>query len=731
MQPESAPSTTPLVRAIEARRERLQSQAAGHRARIDEIEARLLDHLDRVTEQLAAERESLSQRQSDYERLLRELELRQLGQKERGAELDRWAADLERRSAELTYLEETLARRDAELQRFAGECQIEAQRRRETLEQREAECLRREAEFERVTTAQAAEREGAARRQAAADQALSRRVVELDDRHAALEALAAQIHEQQQTVLADRQRVTDELSAAQDAERAALVARSEAERVLAERKTNIDARQAEIEAEFVRRQTEMEAKFASKQVKLAAECDARQAELDSLAARLQRDEKLAAAERDNALNELAQLKKRAEERLALLAQGQAELAEDQERTHQQRRHLAEQMRRQRDALREESAQRLAEIHAMSAETNFGQETLLQDARRECERMGERLRARDEELAAELAAHHEARAELARLSVQIEQSNRESAVAQQQIADTVAESDSLRAQAANLAAECALLREQLEDHSAAAATSAADAELREMVANLAAERDQLVRRLGVLEGELAAAREAAPATADAERGHELVDLTQRYEMAVRDIRELKKQNEELARKSTNTAAVPLPTGGALDWEARKRQLLASLEEDEGSADEERRGEILRMEEVVRTTDAEIQERDRQIEELRRQLAEGAAAATAITENKAAETNELLDKDELVRQERERLKQLEAEWENKLRQAEIDLSMQRAKLARGQAELSERQRALEELGSARDTRTPNDAGSKSKKAPRGRWLSRLGLSDDEKS
>ena len=95
--------------------------------------------------------------------------------------------------------------------------------------------------------------------------------------------------------------------------------------------------------------------------------------------------------------------------------------------------------------------------------------------------------------------------------------------------------------------------------------------------------------------------------------------------------------------------------------------------------------------------------------------------------AAALGQILDQDEIVQQERESLKRLQAEWEEKLRQAEIDISVERAKLARQRAEVEERLRSLEEKGGATQSE-PSDSAEPQKPA-RGRWLSRLGLKDSD--
>jgi hypothetical protein len=97
--------------------------------------------------------------------------------------------------------------------------------------------------------------------------------------------------------------------------------------------------------------------------------------------------------------------------------------------------------------------------------------------------------------------------------------------------------------------------------------------------------------------------------------------------------------------------------------------------------------------------------------------------------AAALSGLLDSDEIIRQQRERLAELQAEWEEKMRRAEIDISMERAKLARERAELEEGRRSLEDqLQIQRPANADSSDSTNPASPPRGRWLSRLGLRDN---
>jgi chromosome segregation ATPase len=166
--------------------------------------------------------------------------------------------------------------------------------------------------------------------------------------------------------------------------------------------------------------------------------------------------------------------------------------------------------------------------------------------------------------------------------------------------------------------------------------------------------------------------------------------------------------------------------ALDWEAEKRRLLAALEaEGDGSSSEtgSHAEALAEIQEVVRRTDMLLAEKDREIAELKQLLQDQSANLGSVAVGAAA-IGQLLDADEIVREEREKLRRLQAEWEEKMRTAEIEISTERAKLARQRAELEEMLRE-NQLGNG-----PKGNGSgKTEAASSGRWLARLGLKDSK--
>ena len=164
---------------------------------------------------------------------------------------------------------------------------------------------------------------------------------------------------------------------------------------------------------------------------------------------------------------------------------------------------------------------------------------------------------------------------------------------------------------------------------------------------------------------------------------LADLQRRFELAVEDVRELKTKNAQLetqlAQASTPTTASSAD-GGAMDWEAQKQRLLASLEgegTDGGSARQEERATI---EGTISITDEVVAEKDNEIAALREQITELEAASGSSTIDCEQEQaiSQLVDADEVIQQHRDRIAQLETEMEQKLREAELELIARRANL-----------------------------------------------------
>ena len=207
---------------------------------------------------------------------------------------------------------------------------------------------------------------------------------------------------------------------------------------------------------------------------------------------------------------------------------------------------------------------------------------------------------------------------------------------------------------------------------------------------------------------------------------------RYEMALDDLKELKAKNAELQQQVSRAPAGGASLGvakGVLNWEAEKRRILAALESD--SNDEASSEDRLRIEEVIEKTQSILSDKDREINELRTLLEDQSNNLGQVAVGAAA-LGQALDADAIIQEERESLKRLQEEWREKLRKAEVEISIERAKIARERSQVEEKTHQLEiKQSSDSSEATPSPAaGSSSSKSTKSRWLERLGLGDNDK-
>jgi len=217
---------------------------------------------------------------------------------------------------------------------------------------------------------------------------------------------------------------------------------------------------------------------------------------------------------------------------------------------------------------------------------------------------------------------------------------------------------------------------------------------------------------------------------------LDDANRRYQMAIDDLRKLDLQNADLQRQLADDSIVSPPLSGAPllcgtaakvhNWEAEKQRILATLESDETAADNAAMGpQRAKIEEIILRTDRIIAEKNREIEELKHLLDSQSNSLGSLAVGAAA-LGGMLDMDSLIVEERARLGQLQNELQDKLRQAEIEISLERARLARREVEIEEKVRNLEIRKAAVDT--TDTALAATGRPIRGRWRAQLGLVDD---
>ncbi len=182
-------------------------------------------------------------------------------------------------------------------------------------------------------------------------------------------------------------------------------------------------------------------------------------------------------------------------------------------------------------------------------------------------------------------------------------------------------------------------------------------------------------------------------------------------------------QELAKTRSTAATLAQQTRqpGQLDWEAEKQRILAALEADFNDDDKARRPNRLKIGDVLRTTDEVVAAKDRDIQALKQRLEDQCRNGAAEVSD-GVSVDQALNNDAKVREERERLKRLQEEWREKLRQAEVELALERAKIARQRAELEERRMAR---NASPEPPGATNMDGQAEQTIHGRWLAQLGL------
>jgi hypothetical protein len=241
-----------------------------------------------------------------------------------------------------------------------------------------------------------------------------------------------------------------------------------------------------------------------------------------------------------------------------------------------------------------------------------------------------------------------------------------------------------------------------------------------------EIDRLQERVAFLQSEMGS-RLGDGGDDSTELEQQLADVRSQLIEARHESVELRLQCNELSTRLAQFQSPKSLSSEAWSWEERKQAWLRQLEEEDsgdGTADSKKR---LEVQDIIDRTTQEIDRRDREIADLKSLLEQQAVAANGMAVGAAA-VAQIIEADELIVEERQRLKQLQEEWEQKQRQGEIEMSLERAKLARERLELQEKLRSLEAMQPMpQEPSEPGEPNQPSRR-PRGNWLSRLGLRDE---
>ncbi len=243
--------------------------------------------------------------------------------------------------------------------------------------------------------------------------------------------------------------------------------------------------------------------------------------------------------------------------------------------------------------------------------------------------------------------------------------------------------------------------------------------------LSLEVSQLHDQLLFLQSELAEAKSTPKqdSVGDSDLRIQIEQLRSQLLEARHEAVELRMQSNDLGSRLAKFGPLPGQKSETLSWEQRKEALLQQLEAETHAETPCDPRKVLDIERILEQTTSEIERRDQEIADLKTLIEQQSIAHDGMSIGVAA-VAEMIESDALIVSERLRLKELRDDWEQKQRQAEIEMSLERAKLARERLEIQEKIQHYEENNSSQ-TEAENPSG---KTRTRGRWLARLGLRDE---
>ncbi len=201
-----------------------------------------------------------------------------------------------------------------------------------------------------------------------------------------------------------------------------------------------------------------------------------------------------------------------------------------------------------------------------------------------------------------------------------------------------------------------------------------------------------------------------------------------------VESLVEQNNQLATELAHltvqrTVDQSSDAAASMSWEERKELLYRQFEsEDNGvpfSPEQLTSEQCSRLNHEMACMQQELRARESEIAELRAVLEHRPEVQDSDLAVGAAAITRLFDDDELIREERSRLKDIQTEWEAKFRDMEIAASIERASLARERRQLECQNAELEEQLAhlKQELRQESIAGP----AQTRRWFAKLGLGE----
>ena len=245
-------------------------------------------------------------------------------------------------------------------------------------------------------------------------------------------------------------------------------------------------------------------------------------------------------------------------------------------------------------------------------------------------------------------------------------------------------------------------------------------------------------------------EVAPLSEVAQSSTELDDLRYQLQTLRQELADSRQQNEELIEKAREAASAA--TANSMTWEQRKEMMMQQMEDDSFDAElfvselsistetesddpvdpvqfvNELTDELDQCKEEIRERDDEIDELRSQLQQLRKQehdRNESDHDSGVASGSGAASSTNTLDADTMVREEREKIREIQQDWEARFRESEIAASLERARISRERRALSLKNAELEEqlIHFRRESEENRKAGISGSR----RWLAKLGLHD----
>jgi len=253
---------------------------------------------------------------------------------------------------------------------------------------------------------------------------------------------------------------------------------------------------------------------------------------------------------------------------------------------------------------------------------------------------------------------------------------------------------------------------------------------EMERELRLEISQLHEQVDFLHGELNLARSqsATPNPEANELRLQVEYLRSQVLQARSESSNLKMQCEELvARLASLKGPSNNERTAALSWEERKRELLQQLETESNNESGENASIDAELQRILAEKNQELASREQEIRELRNLVEQQSISQNGFAIGAAA-VADIVEADDIIIAERMKLREMQHEWEQKQRQSEIEMSLERAKLARERLELQDKLRELQQLQKGCGSNEGNASAEKSPTKQRGNWFARLGLKDD---